>query len=107
MRRKYVEEKTRRRKLLLLLLAVAATTILLVNSLIGETGWLARRAQQKRIEALDTEVERIRNDNLNLSSHINNLKHDPGTIEEVAREQLRLGRSEDVVISLPKAPAAQ
>ena len=107
MRRKYAEAKARRRRMLMLLLVGTAGVSLMVNSLIGDSGWFARRAQQKRIEALDAELEKIRSENLHLSKHITDLKHDPATIEAMAREQLRLGRSEDVVVALPKAPAGQ
>jgi cell division protein FtsB len=107
MRRKYAEEKSRRRRLLLLMLVGAVAASLMVNGLIGDSGWFARRAQLKKIEVLDTELEKIRTENLRLSKQINDLKHDPATIEAVAREQLRLGRSEDVVVALPKPPAVQ
>jgi cell division protein FtsB len=107
MKRKHMEETSRRRGKILLILVAVISAFLMVNSLIGETGWLARRAQQKKIEALNSEVEKIRNENLRLSTRINDLKHDPATIEAVAREQLRLGRSEDVVVALPKPATAE
>ena len=107
MRSQRLAQAARRRRIILLMLVGIGAAALMVNSLIGETGWLARRAQQKKIEALNTEVEKVRTENLRLSKHINDLKHDPATIEAVAREQLRLGRSEDVVVALPKQPAGQ
>ncbi|MSO20941.1 MAG: septum formation initiator family protein [Acidobacteria bacterium] len=104
MRRKHAEQKSRRRSLLLVLAVGAISATLMVNSLIGETGYLARRAQKMKIEAITSEVETIRTENQRLSSHIQDLKHDPGTIETLAREQLRLGRSEDAVVTLPETP---
>ena len=107
MRRQHAEQSARRRRIILLMLVGIGAAALMVNSLIGETGWLARRAQKKKIEALSAEVDKIRNENLHLSKHINDLKHDPATIEAVAREQLRLGRSEDVVVALPNSSLKQ
>jgi len=89
-----------------MLCAGCAALTLMLNSLIGETGYLARRIQQQRIEVLTKEIDRINQDTQRLTHRIQDLKNDPRTIEELARERLRLGRANDVVVALPDSTAS-
>lgn len=54
------------------------------------------RALTERIEALHQESERLR-------ARIERLRHDPGTLERLAREELGMVRPGDVVFELPQS----
>jgi cell division protein FtsB len=84
----------------LLLLAIV------VNEVIGGTGYLARREQRRRIDQLAGEVDQLKQENERLTKRIQDLRSDPATIEEMAREQLHLARPGEVVVTLDPKPAA-
>jgi cell division protein FtsB len=74
------------------------------HEIFGNNGYLARRSRRAQIESLSTEIERLRKENATLTRNIKQLRSDPQAIEKHAREQLRLGRPGDVVITLPSPP---
>ena len=53
------------------------------------------------MQALYEEVQRLQEDNRRLTQKIKALRSDPQTIEQLAREQLRMARPGDVVVTLP------
>lgn len=73
----------------------------LVNEVVGTAGYVARREQRDRIEALDAEIRQLRQENQRLAERIQALRSDPHAIEQMAREQLHLARPGEVVIALP------
>ena len=79
---------------------------LVLLGLLGDNGYLERRAERRQIQALAAETENLRQENLRLSQTIKSLRSDPRAIEELARERLRLGRPGEVIITLPEEPAA-
>jgi len=74
---------------------------LMVNELVGESGYLTRRKQRLQIQTLSEEIEKLKQENQQLSERIRGLRSDPGAIEELAREQLHLGRPGEVIVTLP------
>ncbi|MCH7979354.1 MAG: septum formation initiator family protein [Acidobacteria bacterium] len=54
-----------------------------------------------QMQALDEEVERLKEDNRRLAQKIQGLRSDPQAIEELARKQLRMARPGEVVVTLP------
>ena len=86
-----------------LLIAVCGLALLSigVHELLGRNGYLARRRRRIQIQTLAAEVEKLKQENMELNQKIKNLRSDPDTIEKLAREQLRLGRPGDVIVSLP------
>lgn len=78
-----------------------ALLLLTIHEIAGENGYLTRRQRHLQIQALDEEIEKLKEDNLRLTQKIKALRSDPQAIEEVAREQLRMGRPNDVVVTLP------
>jgi cell division protein FtsB len=84
--------------------AASAVVILslLVLGLAGDNGYVERRAQRQQIEALADEIEHLRQENLQLGQTVKSLRSDPQAIEELARERLRLGRPNEVIITLPR-----
>jgi len=75
---------------------------LVLLGLAGDNGYLERRSQRRQIQDLTTEIEHLRQENLQLGQTIQSLRSDPGAIEELARERLRLARPGEVVITLPR-----
>lgn len=84
--------------------AGSATVILalVLLGIAGENGYLERRAQRRQIQNLAAEIENLRQENLRLGETVKSLRSDPRAIEELARERLRLGRPDDVIITLPR-----
>ena len=72
-----------------------------VHEIAGENGYLVRRQRRLQMQALDEDVQRLQEDNRRLTQKIKALRSDPQTIEEFAREQLRMARPGDVVVTLP------
>jgi cell division protein FtsB len=78
---------------------------LLLLGLAGDNGYLERRSQHRQIQQLTSEIENLRQENLQLGQTIKDLRSDPDAIEAVARERLRLGRPGEVIITLSEEPA--
>ena len=87
------------------MLAGSAAVILslMLLGIVGENGYLERRAQRREIQALSAEIEKIRQENQQLNQTIKDLRSDPRAIEELARERLRLARPGEVIITLPQS----
>ena len=88
--------------------STAAILTLVLLGIVGENGYLERRAQRREIQALSAEIEQVKQENRQLNQTIKDLRSDPRAIEELARERLRLARPGEVIITLPPAqpPAA-
>jgi len=84
---------------------VALILALLLLGLAGDNGYLERRSQHRQIQQLTSEIENLRQENLQLGQTIKDLRSDPDAIEAVARERLRLGRPGEVIITLSEEPA--
>ena len=79
-----------------------------LHEVIGQNGYLARRRRRIQVETLASDIQKLKQENADLNRKIKDLRSDPDTIEKLAREQLRLGRPGDVVVTLtpPQPPAA-
>jgi cell division protein FtsL len=88
----------RRHLLTILALALAG---LGVHDIFGAHGYLAMRNSQKEIEELRGEIQRLNQENEQLTEHVNALKTDPEAIEKVAREQMGLARPGELIFKLP------
>ncbi|MEE8177899.1 MAG: septum formation initiator family protein [Acidobacteriota bacterium] len=98
-----IPAETRRRAKRYLWIAVCSLALLslAVHEIAGENGYLVRRQRRLQMQALDEEVQRLQEDNRRLTQKIQLLRSDPQTIEELAREKLRLARPGEVVVTLP------
>ena len=81
----------------LVLLCVA----LIVHEVFGQHGFLAMRRQHKEVEALQQQMQRLQQENLELEKQINALRTDPKAIERVAREQMRMARPGEIIYTMP------
>ena len=105
-RRLRTAEQTRERRRWRITIGLSlALTALLVNSIVGENGYLANvrhRAEQAQLEAV---VGRLRLENQRLQQERRRLVEDPSALEETARAKLGLIRpGETLLIVQPLAP---
>lgn len=75
---------------------------LVVHTVFGPGGYLDLQKQQAEADQLNEKVERLENENRRLTEEIKDLKTDPDAIERVAREQLKMVRPGETVITLPE-----
>jgi cell division protein FtsB len=105
--RSSLEIKERRRKLLRYVLG-AGVAVLLVNSLIGENGYLAGLRARRELEGLAAQVEKLERENQQFSDLGKRLKDDPAAQEDAARRELGLVREgETLVIVRDGKPAGK
>ncbi len=75
---------------------------LVVHTVFGERGYLGLRSQRGEYERLRQEVQKLEEENQQLKEEIKALKTDPSAIERVAREELKMVKPGEVVITLPE-----
>ena len=73
----------------------------LLLAIFNEKGVLQVHAQYKKLTAVESEVSKMDAENKQLSAEIQSLQHDPGTIEKIAREELKLVRPGEIVLVTP------
>ena len=78
-----------------------ALLALAIHNVFGSHGFLAMRRNQKQIEQLRGEIERLNKENHELADHVNALRTDPKTIERIAREEMGLARPGEMIFKLP------
>jgi|SRR5579885_1094697 len=86
------------------LVAIAALAFA-AREVLGQNGYLARRRRRIQIQALTNEIDKLKQENSALARRIQELRSDPEAIEKLAREQLKLGRPGDVIVTLPTRQA--
>jgi cell division protein FtsB len=97
----------RRRKRITLGLSLALC-VLLVNSIVGENGYLTTVRVRRETAELEAAVARLRLENQRLQQDRRRLLEDPSALEETARGALGLIRpGETLVIYRPAKPAAR
>src|SRR5579864_7705826 len=103
MMRKFFQPERIQQTTRLLLISACGLVLLLIgmHEILGQHGYLARRRRRIQLQTLTAEVQKLKQENTELSRKIENLRSDPSTIEKLAREHLSLGRPGDVVITIP------
>ena len=81
-------------------LLLLAASVLLVNGLIGERGLLATMRARRALTVAATDLAKLRHENQALRDKARQLRHDPGTIEAVARGELGLARAQEIVVTV-------
>jgi cell division protein FtsB len=74
------------------------TVGMLLLALFDPHGALAVRKQRAKLHEVSSEVAALEQKNLELQKEIDQLQHDPATIERIAREQLGLVRPGEIVL---------
>ncbi len=82
----------------------AAILALLLHDVFGPHGVLAMRRTQKQIELLRADIQKLNQENQDLSQQVQALKTDPKMIEKLAREQMGLARPGEYIFKLPPPP---
>ena len=99
-------ERKKRRALFSALLGVLLA-YLLANFFLGDMGYLSYRRLVGVRERLREEVREIEARNETLRAEIEALKSDPETIEKHAREDLGLGRKDELIFHFERDPAGE
>jgi cell division protein FtsB len=74
------------------------TVGMLLLALFDPHGALAVRKQHAKRDQVNSEVDALTNENEQLKKEIDQLRHDPATIERIAREQLRLVKPNEIIL---------
>lgn len=83
---------------ILLSLGLAATTWVLV---FGETGWLRVRAEERDVQRLHQEVERLESSTVDLEAKVEDIQRPASPLlEKVARERFLMKREGEEVIHI-------
>jgi cell division protein FtsB len=87
--------------------AVLLIVGLLLHAMFGANGMVIYRQKRAEMKALQSEVERLREENNRQVDQIKSLKSDPAAIEKEAREQLHYTRPGEVVLIAPSPSPPQ
>ncbi len=80
-------------------LLTAATLFL---ALFNDKGALQVHGESQRLSGIQSEIATIEAENLQLTEEIKSLRTDPGAIEKLAREELKLVKPGEVVLVTPQ-----
>ena len=90
----------------LLLISVVVVLAFVVIFVWGDAGLGDLRRVDSQAQAVEQEIEQLRNDNERLERQIEELQRQGFQVERIAREELGLARPGEVVLMLPAEPAA-
>lgn len=93
----------RRRAVHALLLFVSA--VLIVDLLVGEKGLLDIRRARQEYDQLASAIARLRRENAALREEARRLREDPRAVEDLARRELGLVRSGEVLVIVKDIPS--
>lgn len=88
-------------------IVAGALGLLVAAALLSDQGVLKLRRLQGEIESLHKDVQTLEAENERLFRAIAELRHDPSTIERLAREELGLVRPGERVLRFPRTPRAE
>lgn len=80
--------------------------VLLVNSIVGENGYLATVRAHREEAALAASVTRLQLENRSLQDERQRLEEDPAALEETARRRLSMIREGETLVIIKEAPPA-
>ncbi len=102
------EIRARRRRYLQTALSLALF-VLLINSIVGDNGYLATVRVRAEQSALEAQVAALRFENQRLQQESRRLVTDPAAVEEAAREMLGFVRPGETLVVLhdPQAASTQ
>jgi len=77
------------------------TVGMLLLAVFDPHGALALRKQHAKRDQVNSEVAALSKENEQLKKEIDQLRHDPATIERIAREQLKLVKPNEIILVEP------
>lgn len=86
-------------------LGAAVVLFLALLLVAGVKSWRDLEAARSRERALSERIEALHRESERLKARIELLRHDPGTLERLARDELGMVRPGDVVFELPHQPS--
>jgi cell division protein FtsB len=81
-----------------------ALLLLAIHDVFGEHGLLAMRRTQSQMKELRGEIDRLNQENSDLSKQVQALRTDPKAVERIAREEMGLARPGEMIFKLPDQP---
>ena len=81
-----------------------ALLLLAIHDVFGSHGLLAMRRTQSQIHELRGEIDRLNQENGDLSKQVQALRTDPKAVERIAREEMGLARPGEMIFKLPEQP---
>jgi cell division protein FtsB len=75
---------------------------MLLLAVFNDKGLLQVHTQAKKLTSIETEISTLDSENKQLTSDIQALRSDAGTIEKFAREELKLVKPGEVVLVTPE-----
>jgi cell division protein FtsL len=82
-----------------------AVVVLIVHDIFGTHGFLVMRRTQSEIQKVQSDLDRLNKENVELEQQVKDLKTDPRLIEKIAREDLVLARPGEIIVKIPRPPA--
>jgi len=73
----------------------------------GSTGLLRVWQMKQEVQALEREIRTLRGETQELARTVDRLRHDPETMEKIAREELGFVRPGEKVLKFPSTPGAR
>lgn len=81
--------------------------LLVMQDVFGAHGLMAMHRSKAQIEAIQSRLAKLDQENRDLQQRIQNLKTDPSTIEKIARDRMGLARPGELIFRLPDAKSGQ
>ena len=75
---------------------------LVVHTVFGTGGYMDLQKRDTELQRMKDKVEDLEKENRRLTGEVKSLKNDPAAIERVAREQLKLVKPGERVITIPE-----
>lgn len=81
-----------------------ALLLLAIHDVFGDHGLLAMRRTQSQMKELRGQIDRLNQENSDLSKQVQALRTDPKAVERIAREEMGLARPGEMIFRLPDQP---
>ena len=81
--------------------------IMVVNTLVGENGYLATLRAGREAAEIEAQLRQVREQNLQMKERIQRLRSDPHELEDAARKELHMSKPGETTIIIKDAPAAK
>lgn len=75
-----------------------------IHVVFGTNGWMVYEKKKAEYRQVTSDVEKMKQENQQLTDHIKALQSDKETIEKEAREQLKYARPGEVIYVMPAPP---
>lgn len=84
------------------LLSSVLTVVFLISFMFSEQGISELQRSRKRVQDLRTDIARLEAEQISLTGEIDSLRRSTFAVERIAREQLGMSRSGEIVYMLPR-----